>query len=423
MKLYATTKIPWIWAAVLFLLSACNLPQAQPAPDLDTVVSQTQTAMAVNLYLTATAFQPTNTPESIVPTTEVPTAEPGQPILTTTAEPQQNPTSTLVSQPTCTNMAKFEGETIPDNSAFAPGQEFIKTWTLRNVGSCAWNPEYALVFIRGDQMSGTSPSPIGQNVPPGETIRLFLPQKAPQTAGEHQGFWKLRSTEGQDFGLGTDAQTAFWVKINVVPGANPVQNQPPVLNPQNPASPSWVVSFDSRSPFFLGTDSGMDYDVKNGELTITAIEPMGDQWRVAQGTWLDNFYLQADFRTGANCTGKDGYGLIVRAPDKPSGIINSGIVFSFSCDGKYRVYRMDNGNFTSIQNWTNHPLLKSGPNQPNTMGIYAVDSNLQLYINNALAFEFNDNTYLGGLYGLVIRSEATRNFQTSVSEIAAWIDQ
>jgi hypothetical protein len=256
-------------------------------------------------------------------------------------------------------------------------------------------------------------------VPPGGTIQIFLPQTAPQSSGTYQGFWMLRAPSGQPFGLGSKANTAFWVKINVagLPGDNS-----PFTGANSLGAPSWVETFDGHSsPWYLGTDSGIDYDLKNGRLVITTSKPTGDQWRVAQPGYLSDFFLQGDFTSGAVCSGKDGYGLLVRAPQKANGVINSGYVFSFSCDGKYRVYRMDNGNYTGIQNWTKSATIARGPNQKNLMGVYAKGDKLQLYANGMLIYEFSDSAYPGGLFGLMIRSEATNNYQVLVDQVSAWV--
>jgi Ig-like domain from next to BRCA1 gene len=428
-KLMKTSLSKFIFPfIILFILatSSCNLPQKSvTTPDLAYIEAQTQTAIAVNQFLTAT---PPNT--NILPTGS-PTASSSQTVSKPPAGTPLPSPSISIPSPTlestkapsnCTNAAKFETETIPDNSVFSTGQEFIKTWTLRNNGTCTWTPNYSLVYEKGDQMNGTSPSPIGKTVPPGQTIQIYLPQKAPQSPGNYQGFWKLRAESGQVFGLGQNTDVAFWVKIVVIPGSNNSTTNAPFGGPQNLGAPTWTETFDQHSsPWYLGTDSGVDYDIKDGRLVITAIEPTGDQWRVAQPGFLADFYLQAKFQLGPTCTGTDGYGLIVRAPDKPNGSINSGYIFSLSCDGKYRIYRMDNGNYHGIQNWTFSPAIKSGSNQINVLGVYAEGTRFQLYINGIQITEIEDSTYSNGLFGLVIRSEATNNLQVFVDDVAAWV--
>ncbi len=184
--------------------------------------------------------------------------------------------------------------------------------------------------------------------------------------------------------------------------------------------PGWKSFNDKSSPWYLGTDDGIDFDIDGGQLVITASKPTGDRWRVAQPGFLDNFYLQSKFATGPTCSGKDGYGLLVRAPNQPDGVIDSGYVFSFSCDGKYRVYRIDAGSYEGLQNWTTAPAVKPGSNQSNVMGIYANGDTLQLYANGILIYAFEDVTYSGGLFGLMIRSEFTEDFKVFVDEVAVW---
>jgi hypothetical protein len=112
--------------------------------------------------------------------------------------------------------------------------------------------------------------------------------------------------------------------------------------------------------------------------------------------------------------------MIVRAPDQADNVIDSGYVFSFSCDGKYRIYRMDNGNFMGIVNWTTHPTIKPGSGQINMMGVWANEEKFQLYANGALIYELLDSTYPNGLLGLVIRSENTDNLEILVEEVSYW---
>jgi hypothetical protein len=66
------------------------------------------------------------------------------------------PTSTPVPIP-C-NWAKFVGDvTVKDGTEFTPNVEFVKTWELKNIGSCSWKSDTLLVFAGGEQMDGASP--------------------------------------------------------------------------------------------------------------------------------------------------------------------------------------------------------------------------------------------------------------------------
>ncbi len=418
--------------AVVICLSftyACNLPQPDQKSELAGIVAQTQTAISVNSYLQTAAFQQTVhstvTPQatfinlSLTPTNTPSNTHTITPLISQTEIINSTQAATHTpSQSNCINAVKFINETVMDGTIFAPGQEFIKTWTLRNVGTCVWGSDYELVHYQGEKMNGTSPSPIGQTVVPGASIQLYLPQTAPSTPGIYQGFWKLRSSTGEEFGLGQNSDTAFWVKIQVEEG---------VPNPETGAIPSslgkadWSISFENKStPWYLGPDSDVEYQISDGKLVIRTLKPTADQWRVAGSINLKDFYLQAVFKTSPICSEKDGYGLLVRAPDNINGNINSGLVFSFSCDGHYRVYRMDDGVYAGIQNWTSSSAIKAGGGQSNIMWISAKGSDFQLFANDTLIFQFSDQTFQDGLFGLVIRSVSGNTFEVLVDEVAYW---
>jgi hypothetical protein len=398
---------------IIFLVTlSCNAPQGNPTSDLASIVQRTQTALALESFLTQTSLPQTALPT--LPPTSTVLNNPGTPTaITPSPQPTISPTTRITQPPDCTNLAKFVDETIPDDTPFNPNENFTKTWTLRNVGTCTWTPDYNLVFANGEQFGGASLSPIGKTVTPNEVVELSVSLAAPVTQGDYQGFWKLATPGGTQFGLGQNGDKAFWVKIVVTSGGS--------TGSKDLGSPTWVDSFDNNnSHFFLGSDSDVGYEIKDGEMVMTAFNPAGDQWRVAERSLIDNFFLEAHFQTGKACTGEDSYGLIVRAPDQANNFIDSGYVFTFSCAGKFRVYRMDNGSYTGLINWTASGSLKAGANQDNIMGIKAVDENFELYANGKLISSFSDTTYSSGYFGLVIRTQNTSDLKVLVSEIAYW---
>lgn len=130
------------------LLPACGRNASQPTPNIELIVVQTQTAEAIeHLLSTTTIDQGSHTTFTLQP--ELPT------------DPIQTPTPTLTPKPDCSERVELEGETIPDQANILPGEIFEKTWTLRNVGTCTWTPDYSMIFVGGEQMSGESPTAIG----------------------------------------------------------------------------------------------------------------------------------------------------------------------------------------------------------------------------------------------------------------------
>jgi hypothetical protein len=117
------------------------------------------------------------------------------------------------------DQAGFEKDvTIPDNTVLEAGQEFTKTWRLRNNGVCSWNSSYAIVFDHGDAMNGPASAPLTSGtVAPGETVDVSIDLIAPEAPGTYQGYWKLRNPAGQTFGLGEKRDKDFWVKVKIEP--------------------------------------------------------------------------------------------------------------------------------------------------------------------------------------------------------------
>ena len=99
---------------------------------------------------------------------------------------------------------------------FQPGNDFTKTWRLQNVGTCSWTPAYALVFVSGDRMHGAASVGIPGNRESGARAWTYRSTcRRPRTTAEYQGYWRLRNAAGAHFGIGAQAQGAFWVKIRV----------------------------------------------------------------------------------------------------------------------------------------------------------------------------------------------------------------
>ena len=106
--------------------------------------------------------------------------------------------------------------TTPDGTNVLPGLTFTKTWRLKNVGTCTWSTSYALVFASGDQLGGASSVNLPCSVAPGQTVELSVSLTAPTAAGHYIGYWKLRNASGTPFGIGANANKAWWVDINVL---------------------------------------------------------------------------------------------------------------------------------------------------------------------------------------------------------------
>lgn len=121
-----------------------------------------------------------------------------------------------VDEASCTKIIQFlEDVTIPDDTRFNPGEEFVKTWRLRNGGTCPWTTDYTLLSVSGDEDLAVAPQPLPQPVAPGQTIDLSVTLTAPEAFGTYRSNWQIADAEGNPFGVGGDIGEAFWVQIVV----------------------------------------------------------------------------------------------------------------------------------------------------------------------------------------------------------------
>ena len=76
----------------------------------------------------------------------------------------------------------------------APGQPFVKSWRVRNSGTCPWDGSYALVYETGNvpaaRMGGEAAA-VSRLVQPGEEYDFRVNLVAPLVPGIYQAFWTM----------------------------------------------------------------------------------------------------------------------------------------------------------------------------------------------------------------------------------------
>lgn len=266
--------IAMVCTLLLVLLTACQAEEGTPVASEAESRSATQTATAylgnlASLAATAASIDgpgigllistatSSTAGESAATTSQIlNTPQPSVEPLSTQPDPAQVSSLQPVRFADCNRVEFVRDITTPDDTIISPGSPFEKTWRFKNAGSCAWTPAYRLVFVDGAQMAGQSFNLPG-SVAPGEAINLTASLVAPQEAGSHRGLWMFEGPHGR-FGMGLNAQEAFWVKIQVPIPA--VSVSPPVPLPsinlaQEICTAQWQTSLgtvpcpaDSNSP-------------------------------------------------------------------------------------------------------------------------------------------------------------------------------
>ncbi len=143
------------------------------------------------------------------------------PAATNTPEPA--PTAASSSNTTnttnCTNRAgNVRDATVPDDTVFKPGVAFVKTWRIKNVGTCTWGAGYTVIFSVGDNMQVAPQNANGAPIPatpPGADAEVSVNLQASFKVGKYKGFWLLRGPDGKTFGTGSEGSIPFWVQVVV----------------------------------------------------------------------------------------------------------------------------------------------------------------------------------------------------------------
>jgi len=181
------------------LIAACSPSPAsgEPTPDVAAVRTSAASTVISQFTLTAAAF---------TPTASLPT-ETSAPQVTLSATATVPPVA-QVTNASGTNVAICDSLSIdpttvdvniPDGTTMTPGQDFIKTWRVKNSGSCSWGAGYELVYAGyANPMSGQF-QPLEEVVQPGQEVELSVQFQAPDAAGEYVSAWQMSNPAGVTF--------------------------------------------------------------------------------------------------------------------------------------------------------------------------------------------------------------------------------
>lgn len=285
-------KLRVLAVLVGLLVTACGARPEQDAA-ISTAVAQTVQAGA---SLTELASQPTATSQAALP------ADNGTPI------PAASPTSavTLAAAPADPDCAKavLVGENPPDGAVLKPGENFWKTWTLKNTGTCTWTASYSLVFKSGELMGGLTSYPLNDDVAPGEQKDISIYLKAPDAEGPATGYWQLQSPWNSNFGVGPSGEP-FYVQVNVSAAAEPAYGiskveynlvRDPAAGCPTNVRYTLYVTITSSGPYKINYEwrqsDGNNTHEKPIEFTEAGSKTISREWMVGKGDSANTRWIQ-----------------------------------------------------------------------------------------------------------------------------------
>ncbi|MEX2144149.1 MAG: hypothetical protein WD740_06095 [Anaerolineales bacterium] len=157
-----------------------------------------------------------------------------------------------------------------------------------------------------------------------------------------------------------------------------------------------------------------------GGMHVTGKLANWDTWWYTASTPAD-FFIQMKVDTG-NCTGKQAYGLILRGP-QTEGAEARGYIFTFSCDGNYRLDRLDDtAPYTKVEliPWTPSDHINVGSNETNLIGVRMIGADISLYANGFFVADRDDDEYLAGRFGLFVNAGDPGSYTFTVDELSYW---
>ena len=199
---------------IAVLLTACggnNATPAEPTVDIGAVRTSAASTVVSQFTLTAAAFTVTPAPSTA---TQAPEATATETTPTLPVAQVTNAEGTVV---TLCDKYSWDVSTVdvnvPDNTVMTPGQQFTKTWKIKNIGSCTWGAGYTMVFSYGDDKMSGQPQPFGAAIAPGQEVDVSVQYTAPTLAGTYTSYWTLQNPKGIAF-QGNDGKVLY-VKIIV----------------------------------------------------------------------------------------------------------------------------------------------------------------------------------------------------------------
>ena len=207
---------------VATLITACG-PSATPAgstPDVAAVRTSAASTVVSQFTLTAAVFTPV-----------VPSAPTDAPAASETAEPDVTATDTTAPVAQVTNAEgtvvalcdkySWDPETVdvnvPDNTPVSPGQDFVKTWKIKNIGTCTWGEGYEMVFSyssapNDDALNGVA-QPLAAAIAPQQEVEVSVQFTAPDLPGTYFSVWTMQNNANIPF-QGNDNK-ALYVQVLV----------------------------------------------------------------------------------------------------------------------------------------------------------------------------------------------------------------
>ncbi len=177
---------------------------------------------------------------------------------------------------------------------------------------------------------------------------------------------------------------------------------------------NWVDSSDK-----LPDSDFIKLELGSEQLLVTGKPSNFDTWWL---TWpsAGDQYLEMKVEID-DCNGRQAYGLLLRAP--PANVEAHGYILTFSCDGAYRLRRLDGTSpysFEDLIAWKSDEAIRSGDDQINILGVRLIGDEITIYANGEEIGQVEDDTFSSGRFGLFVNAGPPGDFTFAINELSFW---
>jgi len=162
-----------------------------------------------------------------------------------------------------------------------------------------------------------------------------------------------------------------------------------------------------------------EFSAQPGTILAVSKRSGGPIWYAYYEKRPQDIYIEARLKAN-HCVGNDSYGIFLRGKDISEG---PHYFFGVKCNGKYEFYTFGvSSDIDYIISAKESSAIHSGSNAVNTLGVWAKDSHIRLYVNGEFLEEFEDNQFLNdGYIGFYIWSVNGAGLSVELDEITYWI--
>jgi hypothetical protein len=103
--------------------------------------------------------------------------------------------------------------TVPDGTTFSRGDNFDKTWKLKNIGTCTWNTSYFIQYENGPLQPKNQKINLSTNVAPSQSVDVTASFNVALDPGTYRSTWSLRNASGVIVPFSNTANNVFFTEI------------------------------------------------------------------------------------------------------------------------------------------------------------------------------------------------------------------